>query len=425
MPFWVLSSWFLVPGAWCWPFNSPIPQFTSSPVVAWGFPLFDVLTLNAISPRGLARLPKERYRIGSDVPAPDAIIVRSFNLHDREFPASVKAIGRAGAGVNNIPVAAMTKRGIPVFNAPGANANAVKELVIAGLILGCRRLCQGWDFARKLDGTDAELHKAVEAGKKQFVGTEIAGRTLGVIGLGAIGRNVAHAASALGMHVVGYDPGLSVEGAAQLGSAVRRVDTLEELLPAAEFVTVHVPLIDQTRNLIDGARIARLPDGAIVLNFAREGIVDERAVVEALDAGKLAGYVSDFPVNQTRHHPKCVTLPHLGASTEEAEENCAIMVADQIRDFLEHGNIHNSVNFPEVVLPRATTHRLTCATANLPAIPAAISDALGRAGIGIREMANLSRGDLAYLVADVETVVPDGVRQELSGIEGALMVRSI
>jgi D-3-phosphoglycerate dehydrogenase len=387
--------------------------------------VFEIQTLNAISPRGLARLPNDRYRISTDAPRPDAIIVRSFSLHDREIPDSVKAIGRAGAGVNNIPVPAMTRRGIPVFNAPGANANAVKELVIAGLILGCRRLCQGWDFARGLSGTDADLHKAVEAGKKQFVGTEITGRTLGVIGLGAIGRNVAQAASALGMHVVGYDPGLSVEGAAQLSSAVKRVDTLDELLPAAEFLTVHVPLIDQTRNMIDAARIARLPKGAIILNFAREGIVDERAVVEALDAGHLGGYVSDFPVNLTRHHAKCVTLPHLGASTDEAEENCAIMVADQVRAFLENGDVHNSVNFPEISLPRATPHRLVCAARGRNALAARLGDALQGAGIAIAAMANVSRGDLAYLVADLGAAPPDGVVQSLGATEGVVMARML
>ena len=243
--------------------------------------MFQVLTLNAISPKGLARLPKDKYHVSSDAAAPDAIVVRSFNLHDREIPASVRAIGRAGAGVNNIPVPHMSARGIPVFNAPGANSNAVKELVIAGLILGCRHLCQAWDFARKLEGADAELHKAVEAGKKQFVGTEICDRTLGVVGLGFIGRNVAHAASALGMHVVGYDPGLTIESAAQLSSTIRRVDSLDELLTKAEFVTVHVPLIESTRNLINADALARLPKHAVVLNFAREGIVDERAVVEA------------------------------------------------------------------------------------------------------------------------------------------------
>ena len=387
--------------------------------------MFQVLTLNAISPKGLARLPKDKYHVSSDAASPDAIVVRSFNLHDREIPASVRAIGRAGAGVNNIPVPQMSARGIPVFNAPGANANAVKELVIAGLILGCRHLCQAWDFARKLEGEDAELHKAVEAGKKQFVGTEICDRTLGVVGLGFIGRNVAHAASALGMHVVGYDPGLTIEGAAQLSSTIRRVDSLDELLTKAEFVTVHVPLIESTRNLINAEALTRLPKHAVVLNFAREGIVDERAVVAALDAGALSAYVSDFPVNQTRHHPKCITLPHLGASTEEAEENCAIMVADQIRDFLEHGNVRNAVNFPEVILPRTTPFRLVCGSSSHPTIAGQVSDALKGAGITINAMANLSRGDLAYLVADLDAAPSAAVIDQIAGIDGVRMTRAI
>jgi D-3-phosphoglycerate dehydrogenase len=387
--------------------------------------VFDVLTLNAISPRGLARLPKDRYRVSSDTPEPAAIIVRSFNLHDREIPPTVRAIGRAGAGVNNIPVKAMSARGIPVFNAPGANANAVKELVIAGLILGCRHLCQGWEFARSLEGTDAELHKAVEAGKKRFVGTEISGRTLGVVGLGAIGRNVANAASALGMHVVGFDPGLTVEGAAQLSSAVKRVEALDDLVDRAEFLTVHVPLIDETRNLVNAERIARMPPNAVVLNFAREGIVDEAAVVSALDAGQLGAYVSDFPVNQTRHHPKCVTLPHLGASTAEAEENCAIMVADQIRDFLEHGNVHNSVNFPEVTIPPTTGHRIVCATTSQPAMSGQISDALRKAGVKIQSLASLSRGDLAYVVVDLDAPAPAETVKAIGSSEGVLMIREL
>jgi D-3-phosphoglycerate dehydrogenase len=387
--------------------------------------VFDVLTLNAISPRGLARLPKDRYRVSGDTPAPAAIIVRSFNLHDHEIPPTVRAIGRAGAGVNNIPVKAMSARGIPVFNAPGANANAVKELVIAGLILGCRHLCQGWAFARSLEGTDAELHKAVEAGKKRFVGTEISGRTLGVVGLGAIGRNVANAASALGMHVVGFDPLLTVEGAAQLSSAVKRVEALDELVDSAEFLTVHVPLIDETRNLVNAERIARMPPNAVVLNFAREGIVDEAAVVAALDSGHLGAYVSDFPVNQTRHHPKCVTLPHLGASTAEAEENCAIMVADQIRDFLEHGNVHNSVNFPEVTIPRTTRHRIVSATTAQPAMTGQFSDALRKAGVKIQSLASLSRGDLAYVVVDLDAPAPADILKALGSSDGVLMIREL
>jgi len=387
--------------------------------------MFEILTLNAISPRGLSRLPKDRYRVSSDAAAPDAIIVRSFNLHDREIPASVRAIGRAGAGVNNIPVPAMSARGIPVFNAPGANANAVKELVIAGLIVGCRHLGRAWDFGLRLAGSDAELHKAVEAGKKQFVGTEICNRTLGVVGLGAIGRNVAHAAAALGMHVVGFDPALTLESAAQLDPAIRRVETLSELLAASEFLTVHVPLVDSTRGLIGAAQMARMPKGGVVLNFAREGIVDEAALVASLDAGHLSAYVSDFPVNQTRHHPKCVTFPHLGASTEEAEENCAIMVADQVRAFLENGHIHNSVNFPEVNVPRATPHRLVCAATSRAAIGDRIADVLQKAGMTTHTMATMSKGDVAYLVVDLDDAPTAALVHDVQAIDGVLMARRV
>jgi D-3-phosphoglycerate dehydrogenase len=377
--------------------------------------VFDVLTLNTISPRGLARLPKDKYRVSADAASPHAIIVRSANLHDREIPPSVRAVGRAGAGVNNIPVAAMTSRGIAVFNAPGANANAVKELVIAGLIIGCRHLCPAWDFARRAEGDADSLHKAVEAGKKQFVGTEISGRRLGVIGLGAIGRNVANAAVALGMHVVGFDPGLSVERAAQLSSAVKREDSLDDLLSATEFVTVHVPLMPDTRNLIGAAALARLPKHGLLLNFAREGIVDETAVVAALDAGALAGYVSDFPTPLTQRHPRCVTFPHLGASTEEAEENCAIMIADQLRAFLEHGNVHNSVNFPEVSLPRASRYRIACISRPQAGAAARLPELLRASGVTIENMAGLSRGDVSYVLADVDGPVPESALADLDG----------
>jgi len=387
--------------------------------------LFDVLTLNAISPRGLARLPKDKYRVAADSAAPDAILVRSFNLHDREIPASVRAIGRAGAGVNNIPVAAMTARGIPVFNAPGANANAVKELVIAGLIIGCRHLCRGWDFARSLTVDDEAVNKAVESGKKQFSGTEISGRTLGVIGLGAIGRNVAMAAGALGMHVVGYDPGLTAERASRLASGIRRVDALDELLSVSEFLTVHVPLTEETRDLISTDQIARMPSNAIILNFAREGIVDERAVVAGLDASRLSAYVSDFPTNLTHTHPRCVTFPHLGASTDEAEENCAVMVAEQVRDFLEQGHVHNSVNFPEVELPRASPFRIICATSNQSNAGNQVADAVRAAGLTIAGMSSVSRGDLSYLIADLDAQPADDLMSAIGGRPGVLMARRL
>ncbi len=385
--------------------------------------VFKVLTLNNISKAGLARLPANVYQVGSDIKEPDAILVRSTKMHEMEIPATLRAVGRAGAGVNNIPVSKMSERGIPVFNAPGANANAVKELVIAGLILGCRHICQAWDFTRGLQGTDEELHKAVEAGKKNFGGYELPGRTLGVIGLGAIGRIVANTGIALGMKVVGYDPGLTVEGAWQLSADVKKARTVDELLRAADFVTFHVPLIDATRNLVNAERLASMKPGVVILNFAREGIVDDKAVVEALNAGKVYAYICDFPSNLTKNHPRTITLPHLGASTQEAEENCAVMVADQVRDFLENGNVRNAVNFPEVVVPRGTPHRFICANANVPNMLGQISEAFGNAKLNISDMVNMSRGELAYTVVDLDAPVTPAVVQQIASIKGVLMAR--
>ncbi len=319
--------------------------------------MYKIQTLNNISVRGLERLPRERYEIASEIGHPDAILVRSHPMHGMEIPDTVVAIGRAGAGVNNIPVEEMSRRGIAVFNAPGANANAVKELVLAGMLLAARNICQGWEFARSQEGDDAALDKAVEAGKKKFVGFELPGRTLGVIGLGAIGVLVANAARALGMRVIGYDPQITVARAWQLSSEVEQAHSVDELMSRSQFVTVHVPLTDSTRNLINAERIKLLQDRGVLLNFSRSGIVDDVAAVAALDAGKLWAYVCDFPTNLTKNHPRVITLPHLGASTEEAEENCAIMVAEQLRDYLENGNVRNSVNFPELVMSRGGQHQ--------------------------------------------------------------------
>lgn len=387
--------------------------------------MYQILTLNNISKSGLSRLPSDHYRVGNDIKEPDAILVRSAKMHDLEIPKTLKAVGRAGAGVNNIPVPKMSERGVPVFNAPGANANAVKELVIAGLILGCRHICQGWDFARNLKGTDEELHKAVEEGKKNFGGYELPGRTLGVIGLGAIGRLVANTAISLGMKVVGFDPGLTVEGAWQLSADIKKARSVDELLRMSDFVTFHVPLMDATRNLINAERLKSMKDGVVILNFAREGIVDDKAVVEALNTGKVYAYVCDFPTNLTKNHPRVITLPHLGASTFEAEENCAIMVADQVRDFLENGNVRNAVNFPEVIVPRGTPHRFVCANANVPNMLGQISEAFGQAGLNISDMVNMSRGDLAYTVVDLDNPIPETVVKQIGSIKGVLMARLI
>lgn len=387
--------------------------------------MYEILTLNNISALGLERLPGDRYRVGKDLKNPDAILVRSAKMHDMEIAPKLKAVGRAGAGVNNIPVVKMSNRGIPVFNAPGANANAVKELVVAGLVLACRHICQAWEFARHLKGTDEELNKAVEDGKKNFAGYELPGRTLGVVGLGAIGRIVANTGIALGMKVIGYDPGLTVEGAWQLSADVKKARSMDELLRASDFVTFHVPLMDSTRNTINAERLKQMKNGVVILNFAREGIVDDKAVVEGLNAGKVYAYVCDFPSNLTKDHPRAITLPHLGASTQEAEDNCAVMVAEQIKDFLENGCIRNSVNFPEVVVPRNTRHRFVCANANVPNMLGQISDAFGQAGLNISDMVNMSRGDLAYTVVDLDTPVPAVLRDRVASIKGVLMARIV
>jgi len=385
--------------------------------------MFKILTLNNISPLGLARLPKDKFQVAGDVKDPDGILLRSFKMHDMEIPKSLKAVGRAGAGVNNIPVEKLSKLGIPVFNAPGANANAVKELVLAGMLLACRHIGPAWQFARTLNGSDPEISKAVEAGKKNFAGFELPGRTLAVIGLGAIGRNVANMGIALGMKVIGFDPGLTVEGAWQLSADVKKANNVDEALRAADFVTFHVPLMDSTKNLINADRLKAMKDGVVILNFAREGIVDDAAVSAAIKAGKVYGYVCDFPTNLTKDHDRVVTLPHLGASTAEAEDNCAVMVAEQVRDYLENGNIRNAVNYPEVVAARETAHRLIVANANVPHMLGLISETLGNAKLNIHDMVNRSRGDYAYTVVDLDSAVPEDVRKKVAAINGVLMAR--
>jgi len=381
-----------------------------------------ILTLNAISARGLARLP-EHYSVGGDIADPDGILVRSANMHDMEIPASVQAIARAGAGTNNIPVKKMAERGVPVFNAPGANANAVKELVVVGMLLGARNLVPALEFVEGLSGSDEEMHKATEAGKKQFAGTELPGRTLGVIGLGAIGSTVAEAAIRLGMKVVGFDPAITVDAAWRLPSQVKRAENVEDVLRMADFVTLHVPLVDATKNLINAQRIAAMRPGAVLLNFAREGVVNNAAVIEALDSNKLHFYICDFPANALKGHARVVALPHLGASTEEAEENCAVMVAEQLADYLENGNILNSVNFPNVSMARESSFRLAIANANVPNMVGQISSVLAAAGINIHNMVNKSKGDMAYTLVDVDSAVSEAVIQQLSAIVGVLAVR--
>jgi D-3-phosphoglycerate dehydrogenase / 2-oxoglutarate reductase len=342
-----------------------------------------------------------------------------------EIPETVKAIGRAGAGVNNIPVDKMTARGIPVFNAPGANANAVKELVIAGMLMAVRNILPAWKFATDLNGADAEISKSVEAGKKAFRGFELPGRTLGVIGLGAIGVKVANTARALGMEVLGYDPKITVRSAWQLDSGVKQAVSPDDLVARADFVTLHVPLVEATRNQISAERIAMMKRGAVILNFARNGLVDDEAVLEALDEGQLYAYVCDFPSNLLKNHPRVTTLPHLGASTIEAEENCAIMVADEVRDWLENGNITNAVNFPDINLPRNTGHRLAVVNSNVPNMVGQISSDLGKSGLNILDMLNRSRDGIAVTLLDVDKEPPQALRDDLSKIAGVLSVRCL
>jgi D-3-phosphoglycerate dehydrogenase / 2-oxoglutarate reductase len=388
---------------------------------------FTIKTLNNISPRGLERLPRDRYTVSPDDAEPDAIILRSADMHAMTIPGSVKAVGRAGAGTNNVPVASLSKRGVPVFNAPGANANAVKELVIAAILMSMRHVCEAWSYARGLSAADDHaLEAAVEEGKKTFVGHELPGRVLGVIGLGAVGVEVANAAHALGMGVVGFDPELTVERALQLTSSIERAVTLEELFSRSDVVTVHAPLIAQTRNLVNAVRLERMRDGGVVVNFARAGIVDMPAIIDALDKGKLSTYVCDFPTKAIKDHPKVVALPHLGASTHEAEENCAVMVADTLREFLENGTIRHSVNFPDAVLPRTSaTTRLAVANENVPNMVAEISSALAAARLNIANLLSKSRGDLAYTLIDVDGQLPTEVLDAIRAIPGILSVRSV
>jgi D-3-phosphoglycerate dehydrogenase / 2-oxoglutarate reductase len=385
---------------------------------------YRILALNNISARGLERLPPERYTVAADLNQPDAILVRSADMHKTTVPTSVLAIGRAGAGTNNIPVAELSKRGIPVFNAPGANANAVKELVLAGLLLAARNICQAWAFARALSGDDHAIDEAVEKGKKQFVGFELPGRTLGVVGLGAIGVEVANSAEALGMKVLGYDPQITVHRAWQLSSGVEQALSLDDLFARSDAISVHVPLNNDTRALVNAARLKLMRKGGVILNFARAPIVDDAAVIASLDAGHLGAYVCDFPNNALKEHARVVTLPHLGASTGEAEENCAVMVADTLREYLENGNIRNSVNFPESVLPRVPgVTRLAVANRNVPNMVGQISTCLAAAGLNIADLLNKSRGEYAYTLIDIDSAVPQSILGQIRDIEGVLAAR--
>jgi D-3-phosphoglycerate dehydrogenase len=385
--------------------------------------IFKIKTLNSIAVAGLDRLPRARYEVASELGRPDAILLRSFKMHDMELPDSLLAVGRAGAGTNNIPVAKLSKLGVPVFNTPGANANAVKELVIAGLLMAARNLPQALSYVHTLQGSGDELDKAVEAGKKQFVGFELPKRTLGVVGLGAIGVEVANAALKLGMNVLGYDPAITVQHAWALSSGVQKAVNLDDLFARSDVVTVHVPLNKATDKLVNGARLEAMPRGGVILNFSRDAIVDSSAVVDALNAGKLRAYVTDFPTRELLDHPKVICLPHLGASTVEAEENCAVMVVDNIREFLENGNITRSVNFPETVLHRTRPNRVAIPHKNVPNMVAQILTALAAQNINIADMLNHSRDELSYTLVDLDAPPNDATLNRIRSIDGILTVR--
>lgn len=384
---------------------------------------YRVLVLNQISANGLKRLPSETYSVGKELSEPDAVLVRSADMHVMEIPHSVRAIARAGAGTNNIPVAAMTARGVPVFNAPGANANAVKELVLAGLLMAARNLSGAMRFVSDLDANAPDMESLVEDGKKNFGGIELAGHTLGVIGLGKIGCLVADAAIKLGMNVLGYDPEITVDAAWSLPSQVKKANSISEVLKGSHFVTLHVPMIAATKHMISAQNIDQMRHSAVLLNFSREAVVEEAAVIAALESRKLATYVCDFPSPHLNANPNVIALPHLGASTREAEENCALMVVDQLRDYLEHGNVNNAVNFPNVTMARESAFRVAIANSNVPNMLGQISTAMASAGLNIHNMVNKSRGEMAYTLVDVDSPVAANVTDGIAAIQGVLSVR--
>ena len=386
---------------------------------------YQILAINAIASVGLRRFPERRYSVSDAIVRPDAILVRSRDMRPMTIPASVRAISRAGAGTNNIPVAEMSKRGTPVFNAPGANANAVKELVLTALLLAARNVIPALGYVASLTRDTPDLESLIEDGKKGFAGVVLRGRTLGIIGLGAIGSIVADTAIKLGMKVIGFDPEITVDAAWRLPSNVRKAHGIEELLKQSDFVTLHVPLLDVTRHLVDERRLAAMKPEASLLNFARDAIVDKVALVAALRARRLKYYLCDFPSALLLGEPGVIALPHLGASTEEAEENCAIMAVDQVRAYLEEGIITNAVNFPNVEMPRESPYRVAIANANVPNMLGQISTAMAQAGLNIHNMVNKSRGEMAYTLVDVDSPIPDALIDALAAIEGVLSVRAI
>ncbi|MBI5357821.1 ACT domain-containing protein [Candidatus Saccharibacteria bacterium] len=384
---------------------------------------FKIRTYNKIAQVGLDKF-SDAYQISDSVDDADAIMLRSQNLHDEKISDSVLAVGRAGAGVNNIPITDLTERGVIVFNAPGANANSVKELVLAGLLISARNIAGAIKYTEDLKGD--KLKEQVEAGKKQFAGSELSGKTLGVIGLGSIGYRVANSGVDLGMKVLGYDPAMTIQNAWQLSAAVQRVEDLEQLVKESDFITIHVPLLEQTKHLISSELIGKMRKSASLINFSRDEIVDEKQLVKTLAENKVRNYITDFPNPITLNQPGVVSLPHLGASTAEAEDNCAIMVAEQLQDYLENGNIQYSVNFPSAVLARKGSKRVTLAHKNKPGVVASITSIFSDAGINIVELLNKSRGDVAYSIIDIEpNGVPEMVEKKLQSIPELLKLRTI
>ena len=386
--------------------------------------MYRVQTLNNISVAGLKRLPRGDYEVASALSDPHGILVRSHKMHDMEIPDSLEAVGRAGAGTNNIPIDALSDLGVPVFNAPGANANAVKELVFAGALMAARNIQPALAYVAALEGDAATVSRAVEAGKKQYAGFELPGKTLGVIGLGAIGVEVCNTALALGMQVMGFDPHMTVRRAWQLSAGVEEASSIEQLRSAVDILTVHVPLSDTTRHLLNEERLGLMKPDSVLINLARGGIVDDAAVMSALDADKLHAYVTDFPGPETIGHPKIIGYPHLGASTGEAEDNCAVMVADTLKDYLENGNIRHSVNFPDAKLPRVgDSWRVSIANRNVPNMVGQISTIIAESDRNIIDLLNKSRDEVAYTIIDLDAPLGDDALAAMRGIDGVLRVR--
>ena len=379
--------------------------------------------INNISNAGLERFGANEYELVDGAKDPSAIILRSFQLKSDDIPLSVDAIGRAGAGVNNIPIELMTDRGVPVFNAPGANANAVKELTIASLLIAARNICSARDYVRSLNLDDHDIKQSIESGKKQFAGIELPGRTLGVIGLGSIGVNVANAALDLGMKVIGFDPKVTVNNAWQLSSGVKKVESIKEIFQKSNAVSLHVPLVKETENLVNKENLILLNKHSILINFSRAGIVNSDDVIDALDKDVLSSYVCDFPEPRFLKNEKIIALPHLGASTREAEENCAIMVIENIKDFLENGNINYSVNFPKASMTRNSAYRLTIANKNIPNMVGQITSILANEKLNIEDLLNKSSGNIAYTIVDLDKAVPDKAIKQILSIDGVLRVR--